>query len=121
MYEIGRINYMFIHEIKKSKFIAHSFEVHSKMEVEEKLFEMRQQYNDASHICYAYLVNNGSEMAGMSDDGEPSGTAGKPIFNIIRLKKKENILVVVVRYYGGKKLGAGGLIRAYVNASKEVI
>ncbi|NQZ29104.1 MAG: YigZ family protein [Mycoplasmatales bacterium] len=112
---------MFMYEIKKSKFIAYSFEVHSKVEVEEKLRSIRQEYSSASHVCYAYLINNGSEMAGMSDDGEPSGTAGKPIFNIIRLKKKENILVVVIRYYGGKKLGAGGLIRAYVTASKEVI
>ncbi len=121
MYEIGRINYMFIHEIKKSKFIAQSFEVHSKEDVEEKLYQVRREFSGAGHFCYAYLINNGREMAGMSDDGEPSGTAGKPIFNIIRLKKKENILVVVVRYYGGKKLGASGLIRAYVTASKEVI
>ncbi len=112
---------MFIYEIKKSKFIALSFEVHSKAEVEKQLAKVRYEYRDAGHICYAYLINEGSEMAGMSDGGEPSGTAGKPIFNIIRLKKKENILVIVIRYFGGKKLGASGLIRAYVTASKEVI
>ncbi|CAM9098729.1 YigZ family protein [Mycoplasma marinum] len=112
---------MFLYEIKKSKFIAYSFEVHSKDDVDHYLKNIRDKYSDARHICYAYLIKSGLEMAGMSDDGEPKGTAGKPIFNIIKLKKKENILVIVVRYFGGKKLGASGLIRAYVAASKEVI
>ena len=109
---------MFIHEVKKSKFIAFSFHVESKEDVKKELDKLKAEYNDARHICHAYVTHN---SGGMSDDGEPKGTAGKPLFNLLNLKKKENTLVVVVRYFGGKKLGAGGLIRAYVAAGKEVL
>lgn len=109
---------MYIHEVKKSKFIAFSFDVSSKEEVKKHLEEIKNKYSDARHVCHAYITNS---SAGMSDDGEPQGTAGKPIFNLMNIKKVSNKLVVVVRYFGGKKLGAGGLIRAYVAAAKEVI
>ena len=104
--------------VKKSKFIALSYEIESKDDVKKHLENIKKEHSSARHIVYAYLLDN---SAGMSDDGEPSGTAGKPIFNLINIKKKTNILVIVVRYFGGKKLGAGGLIRAYVSAAKEVI
>ena len=109
---------MYTHIVKKSKFIAFSFDVKTVEEVKSNLKVIKKEYKDARHIAYAYLLNN---TGGMSDDGEPSGTAGKPLMKLLNLKKKENTLVVVVRYFGGKKLGAGGLIRAYVAAGKHVI
>lgn len=109
---------MYIHEVKKSKFIAYSFDVSSKEEAKKYLEEIKIKYSDARHICHAYITNS---SAGMSDDGEPQGTAGKPIYNLMNIKKVTNKLVIVVRYFGGKKLGASGLIRAYVAAAKKVI
>lgn len=104
--------------IKKSKFIAISYDIKNKENVKEIIETLKKEYKDARHICYAYVTEN---SAGMSDDGEPQGTAGKPIYNLLQMKKASNKLVVVIRYFGGTKLGAGGLIRAYVNAAKEVI
>ena len=109
---------MYIHEVKKSKFIAISYDISSKEEVSKILEELKVKYSDARHICHAYITDS---SAGMSDDGEPQGTAGKPIFNLMNIKKTTNKLVVVIRYFGGKKLGASGLIRAYVAAAKHVI
>ena len=109
---------MFIYEIKKSKFIAYSFDIKTKEDVKKHLEDLKKEYSDARHICYAYVTDN---TAGMSDDGEPQGTAGKPIYNLMQIKNTTNKLVVVIRYFGGKKLGASGLIRAYVKAAKEVI
>lgn len=104
--------------IKKSKFIAISYEIKSKEEVKAIIDSLKTEHKDARHICYAYVTTN---SAGMSDDGEPQGTAGKPIYNLLQMKNAQNKLVVVIRYFGGTKLGAGGLIRAYVAAAKEVI
>lgn len=108
----------FTHEIKKSKFIAFAYQLETKDEVKSTLEDLKKAHPKARHICYAYKLSN---TAGMSDDGEPQGTAGKPMFNLLNMKNVDNTLVVVVRYFGGKKLGAGGLIRAYVAASKEVV
>ena len=84
--------------------------------------EARTRYPDASHHCYAYLLGNpASAQAAMNDDGEPSGTAGKPIFNVIQHKGLSDVLVVVIRYFGGVKLGAGGLVRAYAAAAESVL
>ncbi|WP_288367673.1 YigZ family protein [Alcanivorax sp.] len=84
--------------------------------------EARQRYPGASHHCYAYLLGNpASAQAAMNDDGEPSGTAGKPIFNVIQHKGMSDVLVVVIRYFGGVKLGAGGLVRAYAAAAESVL
>lgn len=84
--------------------------------------EARQRYPDASHHCYAYLLGSpASAQAAMNDDGEPSGTAGKPIFNVIQHKGMSDVLVVVIRYFGGVKLGAGGLVRAYAAAAEAVL
>lgn len=109
---------MFTYEIKKSKFIAYAFDISSKNEVKEIIKNIKSDHPDARHVCYAFVTSDGG---GMSDDGEPSGTAGKPLFRLLELKKTTNKLVVVVRYFGGTKLGAGGLIRAYVEAGKNVI
>ncbi|HBC19544.1 MAG TPA: YigZ family protein, partial [Alcanivorax sp.] len=84
--------------------------------------QARARYPDASHHCYAYLLGNpASAQAAMNDDGEPSGTAGKPIFNVIQHKGMSDVLVVVSRYFGGVKLGAGGLVRAYAAAAEAVV
>ena len=105
-------------EIKKSKFLCFSFAVQSKQQVEEIIAKLKTQHKDATHVCYGYVLS-GQEKA--FDDGEPQGTAGKPILDCIKRKKLNNTLVVIVRYFGGIKLGAGGLIRAYSNGAKTVL
>ncbi|MEA4276592.1 YigZ family protein [Mycoplasma sp. 21DD0573] len=108
--------------IKKSEFIGYLYPVSSKEEVNQILKDLKAQYKDARHICYAYLLNsNGAETGGFSDDKEPSGTAGKPMFELIRLTKAQNVLVAVVRYFGGTKLGAGPLKKAYRQSASIVI
>lgn len=107
--------------IKKSKFIGYAFDVNSTKQVEEILKKMRIEHKKASHICYAYKILSPNILVKASDDNEPSGTAGRPILNPIEKQNLNDILVVVVRYFGGIKLGAGGLIRAYSKASCEAI
>jgi len=105
-------------EVKKSKFIGLYYEVDTIEEVEEILLNLKKEHKKARHIPYAYKIDN---LIKKSDDKEPSGTAGMPILNIIEKNNLNHALLVIVRYFGGIKLGAGGLIRAYSNASKEVI
>ena len=107
---------------KKSKFIANIYYVQSQEEVENILKEIRKKYYDARHNCYAYsiLTNNGI-VNKMSDDGEPSGTAGAPMLNIITKNELTNILVVVTRYFGGILLGIGGLVKAYSEATIQAL
>lgn len=105
-------------DIKKSKFIAYYYEIHSKEEADNLLEQLKKEHKKARHIPYAYKVNN---VARKSDDKEPSGTAGLPIYNLIEMNNLDNCFIAVVRYFGGIKLGAGGLLRAYLNAAKEVI
>lgn len=105
-------------EIKKSKFIAYYYEVDTTKEVEKILEELKKEHKKARHIPYAYKIDNNIKK---SDDKEPSGTSGMPILNIIEKNSLNHTLIAVVRYFGGIKLGAGGLIRAYSNAAKEVI
>lgn len=102
-------------EIKKSKFISKALNVNSKTELEDVLNKIKTQYKDASHCCYAYDVE--SLGKGFCDDGEPSGTSGKPILNVIEKNNLSNTLIVVIRYFGGIKLGAGPLTRAYSNSA----
>lgn len=104
--------------VKKSKFIANAIQVNSKMEAEEKIKELKKQYYDARHNCYAYIVDNFEKC---SDDGEPSKTAGAPILDVLKKKQLSNILVVVTRYFGGILLGTGGLVRAYTKAAQDAI
>ncbi len=105
---------------KKSKFICHIFHVESADEAEEILAIIRKKYHDARHNCYAYKIIEG-DITKVSDDGEPSGTAGVPILNILNGKNLSNILVVVTRYFGGILLGTGGLVRAYSLATTTAI
>lgn len=107
-------------EIKKSRFIARLYVVSSKEEVKARLDEVRAIYPDARHHCWAYVIAGGSSAA-MSDDGEPSGTAGKPILSVLQHKRITDSLIVVSRYFGGIKLGAGGLVRAYSKSAQRVV
>ena len=107
-------------EIKKSKFYGYMFKVHSQEDVEKHLKELKAEHKKAKHICYAYKVYEPVFMVKAFDDGEPSGTAGKPILNVIEKKDLNNIVIFVVRYFGGIKLGAGGLTRAYSKTASSL-
>lgn len=107
---------------KKSKFIANLIKVESKEEAEEKIQEIKKRYYDARHNCVAYRVlEDGKIEEKASDDGEPSGTAGGPMLNILQKNNLSNVLIVVTRYFGGILLGTGGLVRAYSEALQKAI
>ena len=106
---------------KRSKFLAFAHHVDSENHVKEILQLYRKKYHDARHCCYAYVLGVTKEQFRANDDGEPSGTAGKPILGQIRSNNLTDILVVVVRYYGGVNLGTGGLIEAYRAATAAAI
>lgn len=109
--------------IKKSRFIAYARHIVSRETGMVWLAEIKAEYPDARHHCWAYLIGHPScaTNAGMGDDGEPSGTAGKPILNVLNHKGIGDIMIIVVRYFGGIKLGAGGLTRAYGQAAQAVM
>ncbi len=104
--------------IKKSKFICKIYYVNDTYEINNILNDLKSKYKDATHICYAYVIDNKEKAY---DDGEPSKTAGMPILEILKKKDLKNVLCVVIRYFGGIKLGAGGLIRAYSKSVRETI
>ena len=104
--------------VKKSQFICHLFPTKTKKESKEIILKVNEKYNDATHNCTAYIVSNGE---GFDDDGEPGGTAGKPMINVLRKNDLHNVTAVVTRYFGGIKLGAGGLVRAYSKSVLEAI
>lgn len=107
---------------KKSKFIASIFYVESKNEAEDILKKVKKQYFDARHNCSAYRVlEKGKLIQKASDDGEPSGTAGIPMLNILEKNNYCNVLVIVTRYFGGILLGTGGLVRCYSESTKQVL
>jgi uncharacterized YigZ family protein len=103
---------------KKSRFIAHVFPICSEEEALEHIEEIRKQYWDARHNCHAFVLGDHQEISRCSDDGEPSGTAGRPILEVILGAGLHDVLVVVTRYFGGTLLGTGGLVRAYSAAAK---
>lgn len=107
-------------EEKKSVFIASAFVVQTMQDAEEAVANVKKHYPDATHHCYAYALKSGAYRR-FNDDGEPSGTAGMPILNVIERLSLSNTLVVVTRYFGGIKLGAGGLVRAYSSAAAQVL
>lgn len=104
-----------------SRFIAFAHQVHSTEEIKAILDEYRKSYHDARHHCYAYRIGLTDPSWRTNDDGEPSGTAGKPILGQISSHNLTNILIVVIRYFGGTLLGTGGLINAYKTAAAEAI
>ncbi len=108
-------------EIKRSIFIAQNFEVFSRDDVMTIVKSLKRDNPDATHICWAFVIGDSGELLGLSDDGEPSGTAGKPILSVIKGSGVTNTLITVTRFFGGTKLGTGGLVKAYQLATKELI
>ena len=108
-------------EIKKSKFYGYRYDITTQSEADEIVAGLRKEHKKATHVCFAYKIVGGQEIVKFSDDGEPSGTAGRPILGVIEKKNLKNVLVVVVRYFGGIKLGAGGLVRAYTKSASDVL
>jgi len=106
---------------KRSKFLAFAYPVENEAEIKEKIAFLKKKYHDARHHCYAYILGADKSAYRMNDDGEPSGTAGRPIHGQLLSKEVTNVLIVVVRYFGGIKLGTGGLRVAYKLAAKEVM
>jgi len=105
-------------EIKKSKFISKIYKVNSLEEINNILLNLKKEYCDATHHCYAYIINDFKKS---SDDGEPGGTAGIPILQVLEKNNLNYVLCVVIRYFGGIKLGAGGLVRAYTKSISELL
>ncbi len=106
-------------EEKKSRFIANTLPISSQEEAIEFIEKIKKQYWDARHNCYAYVLGDRHEIQRFSDDGEPGGTAGKPMLDVLLGENIHNMVVVVTRYFGGTLLGTGGLVRAYSGAAKE--
>ena len=107
--------------VKKSRFIAHLVPVRSVAEADEVIGSIRRQYWDARHNCTAMVTGVTGDQARSSDDGEPSGTAGIPMLEVLRRRGLTDVVAVVTRYFGGVKLGAGGLIRAYSTAVSDAL
>ncbi|MBU0436952.1 YigZ family protein [Staphylococcus succinus] len=107
--------------ISKSRFIAHIKPISSEAEAKAFIDEVKTQHNEATHNCSAYTVGDQMNIQKANDDGEPSGTAGVPMLDILKKLEVHNVCVVVTRYFGGIKLGGGGLIRAYSGAVRDVI
>jgi uncharacterized YigZ family protein len=103
--------------IKKSRFIGHARPVESENEAVAFIEELKKRYWDATHNCSAYIIGERDQYQKALDDGEPSGTAGKPILEVIKHRRLKNVAVVVTRYFGGIMLGAGGLVRAYTDGA----
>lgn len=103
---------------KKSRFIAHVYPISSEEDALQHIERIKKEYWDARHNCFAYVIGPNQELQRFSDDGEPSGTAGKPILEVLLGEDIHNVLVIVTRYFGGTLLGTGGLVRAYSSATK---
>ena len=104
--------------IHKSKFITIITPINSKEEITKILNKIKKEYKDATHYCFAYIIDSEEKC---DDNGEPSGTAGLPILKVLKINNLTNVLCLVVRYFGGIKLGAGGLIRAYSTSASEAL
>jgi len=110
-----------LYKEKGSKFITYAYPVCSEVEIKEHIAFLKKEYYDARHHCYAYMLGADRKEFRANDDGEPSSTAGKPILGQILSNKLTNILIVVIRYFGGTKLGVSGLIHAYKSAAADAI
>ncbi|MBQ9644233.1 MAG: YigZ family protein [Lachnospiraceae bacterium] len=111
-------------EVKNSRFLGEACAVFSEEEAAEKIAALRKEHYDARHVCSAYIIRNSSGGAALmraSDDGEPQGTAGRPILSVIEGSGLQNCLITVIRYFGGTLLGTGGLVRAYTQAAQEAV
>ncbi len=112
-----------LYEIKKSEFLAFAYPIDSRDEAMGFVADLRARYPDARHHCYGYIIGDphNTTSAGFDDDGEPNGTAGRPILNVLQHKSIGNCIIIVVRYFGGIKLGAGGLTRAYATSAQMAV
>jgi len=110
-----------LYKSKGSKFLAYVFSVNNEQDIKQQLAELKTKYPDASHHCYAYVLGMDRSIFRSNDDGEPSGTAGRPILRQIQKLELTNVLVVVVRYFGGTLLGVPGLIEAYGESAAEAL
>ena len=107
--------------VKKSRFIAEIFPVKNQRDVRALLKAQKQKYADSSHVVHAFALGKSAEIMGMSDDGEPAGTAGRPVLAVLKGSGCTDILLTVTRYFGGTLLGTGGLVKAYTQAAQSVL
>ena len=107
--------------VKKSRFIAEIFPVKNQQDVRALLKAQKQKYADSSHVVHAFALGKNAEIMGMSDDGEPAGTAGRPVLAVLKGSGCTDILLTVTRYFGGTLLGTGGLVKAYTEAAQAVL
>ena len=107
--------------VKKSRFIAEIFPVKNQRDVRALLKTQKQKYADSSHVVHAFVLGKNAEIMGMSDDGEPAGTAGRPVLAVLKGSGCTDILLTVTRYFGGTLLGTGGLVKAYTQAAQAVL
>lgn len=110
-----------VYKVKGSKFMSFAFPVESREEIETILLRIREKHRKANHCCYAWKIGTENSEVRFNDDGEPTNSAGKPIFGQILSLDLTNVLVVVVRYFGGTKLGVGGLIQAYRESARQAL
>ena len=108
-------------EVKKSRFLAEAFVITSQAEARALLKEQKTKYQDATHVVHAFISGLNAEVSGCSDDGEPSGTAGRPVLEVLKGRNCTNIMITVTRWFGGTLLGTGGLVKAYGDAAKAVL
>ncbi len=107
--------------VKNSRFISEVFPVNTQQEAREILKNQKIKYQDARHVVHAFVIGNTGQILGSSDDGEPSGTAGRPVLDVLKGSGITNILLTVTRYFGGTLLGTGGLVKAYSDSAKAVL
>ncbi len=109
------------YEIKKSKFIATAEPLSHQDDVKKRVREIRSEHPGCSHVVYAFFANDDRSISGLSDDGEPHGTAGRPVYEVLKGSGLTDILITVTRFFGGTKLGTGGLVSAYGQSAKNVL
>lgn len=111
----------FEENIKGSRFLSELFPCESQSNAREIIKSQKEKYADATHVVHAFVIGKNAEIMGMSDDGEPSGTAGRPTLDVLKGRKCTNTLLTITRWFGGTLLGTGGLVKAYSNGAKKVI
>ena len=107
--------------IKGSKFLSELIPCKTQSQARELLKQQKEKYSDSTHVVHAFITGNGAEVMGMSDDGEPSGTAGRPALDVLKGRGCTNVILTITRWFGGTLLGTGGLVKAYSNGAKQVI
>ena len=107
--------------IKGSKFLSELIPCKTQSQARDLLKRQKEKYSDATHVVHAFITGNGAEVMGMSDDGEPSGTAGRPALDVLKGRGCTNVILTITRWFGGTLLGTGGLVKAYSNGAKQVI